>query len=124
MLYPSELLTTSAPCPSIHSMPAAQLSSSTSVSLRMSSVFPRMKSAFDADFILGKTEDIRSETEVEEDNWAAGIEWMEGQGADVVSSSLGYNIFDDGNGYTWANGDFNGRTSVTAKAAVRAARLG
>jgi hypothetical protein len=80
--------------------------------------------AFDADFILGKTEDIRSETEVEEDNWAAGIEWMEGRGADVVSSSLGYNIFDDGNGYTWANGDFNGRTSVTAKAAARAARLG
>ncbi len=80
--------------------------------------------AFDASFILGKTEDIRSETRVEEDNWAAGIEWMEGRGVDVVSSSLGYNIFDDGTGYTWANGDFNGRTSVTARAAVRAAELG
>ncbi len=80
--------------------------------------------AFDAAFILGKTEDIRSETEVEEDNWAAGIEWMEAQGVDVVSSSLGYNAFDDGSGYSWANGDFNGRTSVTAKAAARAGRLG
>ncbi len=80
--------------------------------------------AFDASFILGKTEDVRSETRIEEDNWAAGIEWMEGRGVDVVSSSLGYNIFDDSTGYTWANGDFNGRTSVTARAAVRAAELG
>jgi serine protease AprX len=80
--------------------------------------------AFNSEFILGKTEDIRSETPVEEDNWAAGLEWMESQGVDVVSSSLGYNTFDDGSGYTWAHGDFNGRTSVTALAAVRAARLG
>lgn len=80
--------------------------------------------AFNADFILGKTEDIRSETRVEEDNWAAAMEWMEARGVDVVSSSLGYNIFDDGTGYTWAHGDFNGRTTVTAKAAARAARLG
>jgi len=80
--------------------------------------------AFDAEFILAKTEYVPSETEIEEDNWAAGIEWEESLGADVVSSSLGYNTFDDGGGYTWANGDFNGRTSVTAQAAVRAARLG
>jgi hypothetical protein len=80
--------------------------------------------AFNSDFILGKTEDIRSESRVEEDNWAAGLEWMEGKGVDVVSSSLGYNTFDDGTGYTWDHGDFNGRTSVTAIAAGRAARLG
>ncbi len=80
--------------------------------------------AYDASFILGKTEDIRSEKEIEEDNWAAAIEWMERNGVDVVSSSLGYNIFDDGTGYTWENGDFNGRTSITARAAVRAAELG
>src|SRR5262249_54096746 len=44
------------------------------------------------------------------------------------SSSLGYNDFDpqgpSPGDYTWANGDFNGRTSITAQAAVRAARLG
>ncbi len=80
--------------------------------------------AFNASFILGKTEDVRSETRVEEDNWAAAIEWMEAMGVDVVSSSLGYDIFDDGTGYSWDNGDFNGRTSVTARAAVIAARLG
>jgi len=80
--------------------------------------------SYDVSFILGKTEDIRSEKRIEEDNWAAGIEWMEMNGADVVSSSLGYNIFDDGTGYTWDHGDFNGRTSITARAAVRAAELG
>src|SRR5258706_8477744 len=80
--------------------------------------------AFNSDFILAKTEDIRSETRIEEDNWAAGLEWMESKGVDVVSSSLGYDTFDDGTGYTWEHGDFNGRTSVTAISAARAARLG
>ena len=84
--------------------------------------------AFGASFILAKTEDIRSETPIEEDNWAAAIEWMENNGVDVVSSSLGYNDFDphgpSPGDYTWANGDFDGRTSVTAKAAARAAKLG
>lgn len=80
--------------------------------------------AFDAEFLLAKTEFIPSETQVEEDDWAAGLEWLEANGADIVSSSVGYNIFDDDSGYTWEDGDFNGRTSVTAQAAIRAARLG
>lgn len=80
--------------------------------------------AYGSDFILSKTEDVRSETRVEEDNWAAAIIWMEGQGIDVASSSLGYNMFDGGGGYSWENGDFNGRTSITALAAARAARMG
>jgi serine protease AprX len=82
----------------------------------------------DASYILAKTEDIRSETKVEEDNWAAAIEWMEGLGVDVVSSSLGYNDFDpqgtNPEDYTWAKGDFNGRTSITAQAALLAVRRG
>jgi hypothetical protein len=80
--------------------------------------------AFDAEFLLAKTEYIPTETQIEEDNWAAGIEWLEANGADVVSSSVGYNTFDGGGGYFWDNGDFNGRTSITARAAVHAARLG
>lgn len=80
--------------------------------------------AYNASFLLAKTEYVPTETRIEEDWWAAGIEWLENKGADVVSSSLGYNIFDDGSGYRWENGDFDGRTAVTTKAATRAARLG
>ncbi|HTR80396.1 MAG TPA: S8/S53 family peptidase [Bacteroidota bacterium] len=85
--------------------------------------------AFESDFILSKTEYYPSETNIEEDNWVAGIEWEELNGADVVSSSLGYSEFDatDSNGvpqhsYTYA--DMNGRTATTSKAAVLAARRG
>jgi serine protease AprX len=81
--------------------------------------------AYDADFILAKTEYVPvTDYYWEEDAWARAIEWMDSLGVDVVSSSLGYNTFVDTVNYTWAHGDFNGRTSVTAKAAARAARLG
>jgi hypothetical protein len=80
--------------------------------------------AYGASFILGKTEYVPTETQIEEDNWVAGIEWMESKGVDVVSSSLGYTTFDDGSGYKYSRGDFNGRTAVTTKAAVMAARKG
>ena len=80
--------------------------------------------AYGASFILGKTEYVLTETQIEEDNWVAAIEWMESRGVDVVSSSLGYTTFDDGTGYSYSRGDFNGRTAVTTKAAVAAARKG
>ncbi|MEE9225219.1 MAG: S8/S53 family peptidase [Bacteroidota bacterium] len=80
--------------------------------------------AFGADFLLGKTEYVPTETKMEEDYWVAGIEWMEGQGVDVVSSSLGYSIFDDRTGYRWENGDFDGRTTKVAQAAAVATRKG
>lgn len=84
--------------------------------------------AYGASFILSKTEDMRSggssDLQIEEDYWVAGIEWMESKGVDVVSSSLGYVTFVDGPSYSYAHGDFNGRTAVTTKAAVMAARRG
>ena len=46
--------------------------------------------AYRADYILGKTERIGSETKSEEDAWIEGIEWAEAMGADVVTSSLSY----------------------------------
>ncbi len=73
--------------------------------------------AFQADFILGKTETDRFEQPVEEDYWVTGLEWAESLGADVVSSSLGYIDW-----YTFA--DMDGRTAVTTLAADRAAGLG
>jgi hypothetical protein len=79
--------------------------------------------AFNAHFMLAKTEYVPTETNVEEDNWVAAIEWMEMNGVDVVSSSLGYNEFNAGqNSYTYT--DMNGQTATTSRAAAIAARNG
>ncbi len=80
--------------------------------------------AYNASFILGKTEYVPTETRVEEDNWVAGLEWMEQYGADIVSSSLGYNEFPQDPGKDYVYADMNGRTAVTSKAAIIAARKG
>ncbi|MBE0643778.1 MAG: S8 family serine peptidase [Bacteroidetes bacterium] len=80
--------------------------------------------AFNADYYLGKTEKNGSETQIEEDYWVQGIEWLEAKGASIVSASLGYLDWDDGTGYVWAEGDLDGRTAVTTRAAVEAMRRG
>ncbi|MBU0717075.1 MAG: S8 family serine peptidase, partial [Planctomycetes bacterium] len=46
--------------------------------------------AFDASFILCKTEDLVGEYPEEEDYWVAGLEFIEANGGDVATSSLGY----------------------------------
>ncbi len=46
--------------------------------------------AFDANFILARTEDTDSETPIEEDNWIAAMEWADSIGVDVTSTSLSY----------------------------------
>ncbi len=71
--------------------------------------------SYNSKYILAKTEDIRSERRIEEDNYAAALEWMERLGVDVTSSSLGYSEFDDPmESYTYR--DMNGRTTIVARA--------
>jgi len=72
---------------------------------------------FKASVILAVTEDIRSETIVEEDNWVAALEWADGLGATVVSSSLGYSDL-------YNPSDLNGTTAITSRAASKAFRKG
>jgi serine protease AprX len=72
---------------------------------------------FDADFVLAKTEDVSSETPIEEDNWVAGMEWSDSIGAEVISSSVAYSDW-----YTYS--DFDGHTAVTTIAADIAASRG
>jgi subtilisin family serine protease len=67
--------------------------------------------AYGASFVLAKTEDVGSETRVEEDNYVAGLEWADSLGADVVSASLAYRDFDGGFAYTYA--ELDGDTAVT-----------
>lgn len=72
--------------------------------------------AYGADFLLAKTEDIRSERNIEEDNYAAALQWMENRGVKITSSSLGYNEFDAGQtSYTYAQMD--GKTTIVTRAA-------
>jgi serine protease AprX len=79
--------------------------------------------AFNASYALAKTEWIPFERKIEEDKWVLGIEWLtDSVGVDLVSTSLGYNLFDDKAGYTPA--DLDGRTCVTTKAAEIAASKG
>lgn len=80
--------------------------------------------AFMSHFILAKTEYIPAENRVEEDNWVAALEWADSIGADLVSSSLGYRVFDDTCACNYAYADLNGATAVTSIAASMAADLG
>ncbi len=73
--------------------------------------------AYGASFLLAKTEVMGSETPIEEDYYVQGLEWLEQNGADLVSSSLGYIDW-----YTYDSLD--GQTAVTTKAARIAARKG
>jgi subtilisin family serine protease len=75
-----------------------------------------------ASYLLAKTEDIRSETRVEEDHYVAALEWADSIGVDIASSSLGYLVFDNGFGYTPSQ--LNGDVAVTSVAADSAAAHG
>jgi len=92
--------------------------------------------AFDAGYLLAKTEDVTKvsttapyrrravaqrtnqcalsaihlqETPIEEDYYVAGLEWGEALGTDVVSSSVGYSNW-------WLYPDLDGKTSKPARA--------
>jgi subtilisin family serine protease len=75
-----------------------------------------------AEYLLAKTEISATELPSEEDRWVAGLEWADSLGAQVVNSSLGYNLWDDGTGYTLAQMD--GATAVTTVAAEIAVARG
>ncbi len=62
--------------------------------------------AYDAEFILCKTEDTTAEYPAEEDNYVAGLEFAELNGADLVSASLGYIDW-------YTQSDLDGLTAVT-----------
>ncbi len=76
----------------------------------------------DAEYILAKTEDVRSQTRVEEDNYVAALEWADSLGANVVISGLSYLQFDGGFSYSFT--DLNGDVAVTTVAADAAAARG
>lgn len=76
-----------------------------------------------ADFLLLRTEDTSSEFSVEEDYWAAGAEFADSAGADIISSSLGYYNFDEPS-LNYKFSDLDGNTTFVTQAADIAASKG
>lgn len=73
-------------------------------------------SAIKAKFFLYRTEDAYSEYPIEEYNWVCAAERADSIGADIISSSLGYYLFDDSSmDYSYA--DMDGQTSTIVKGA-------
>ena len=76
-----------------------------------------------ADYLLLKTEDVESEFPCEEDFWAAGAEFADSAGADIISSSLGYYNFDDST-LNYKYSDLDGNSAFVTRAADIAASKG
>jgi len=73
--------------------------------------------AYEASFILAKTEDVRQEVVQEEDDFIAAMEWGERLGARVLGASLSYKDWYDVT-------DYDGETPLTSRAANHARKLG
>jgi serine protease AprX len=72
------------------------------------------------------TEDLPFESPIEEDNWVSAAERADSLGADLISTSLGYFVFDadfSTDNYTYAN-DFDGKTTLIALGHNMAVRKG
>jgi serine protease AprX len=79
--------------------------------------------AFAADYLLFATEILNPPDHIVEEHWwIAGSERADSIGADIISSSLGYQEFDDTTDYTYSNMD--GNTALTTVAADIAASRG
>ncbi len=79
--------------------------------------------AYKASFALYRTENGISETPYEEAIWLMAAERADSLGVDIISSSLGYDLFDDPI-YDYAVKDLDGRTALISRAALHAARRG
>lgn len=76
-----------------------------------------------AQYYLFKTEVKEDEYPVEEDYWISALEYADSLGVDIVTSSLGYSVFDDSEmNHTWA--DLDGYTITASRAASMAAFKG
>jgi serine protease AprX len=76
-----------------------------------------------ANYWLFKTEDITSESPVEEQNWVAAAEFADSAGVDLITTSLGYDYFDD-SAYDLKYPERNGHTALISRAANLAVAKG
>ena len=77
----------------------------------------------EASYWLLRSEDDDTEQPIEEDYWAAAIEFADSAGVDVVNTSLGYYAFDDAEA-NYRYRDLDGHTSLMSHSASMAAGKG
>jgi len=77
----------------------------------------------EASYLLIKSEDMRAEFPVEEDFWAAAIEYADSVGVDVVTTSVGYYEFDIPKA-NYSHSDLDGKTAFISCVASKAASKG
>jgi len=77
----------------------------------------------EASFYLLVSEDGATEQLVEEDNWCAAMEYADSLGCDIVTSSLGYYLFDHKTMNHCYN-DLDGQTAINSRNASLAASRG
>lgn len=77
----------------------------------------------EASYWLLRSEDNDSEQPVEEDYWAAAVEFADSAGVDVINTSLGYYSFDDASD-NYHYRDLNGRRSLMSNSASMVADKG
>ncbi len=77
----------------------------------------------EANYMLFVTENIPSEYRIEEYYWLMAAEKADSAGVNIISTSLGYNTFDDPQ-MNYTQEDMDGNTTVVAKAAHIASEKG
>jgi len=78
--------------------------------------------AYDAEYLLLRSEDVESEFLIEEYNWISAAEFADSMGADILTTSLGYSTFDDSTmNHTYADMDGN-TTRITIGSDIAASR--
>jgi len=82
-----------------------------------------MGTAPGASYFLCSTENVHSETRIEEIAWVEGAEYMDSLGFDVFNSSLGYSDF-DGTAFDYTYKDMDGRSTFVSRAASLLAEKG
>jgi serine protease AprX len=80
-------------------------------------------SAYNANYVFCITEDGFSEYRIEEYNWLFAAEFADSIGVDIISTSLGYNTFQNAS-FNYTKEQMNGITSVIARASEIAFETG
>ena len=77
----------------------------------------------DASFWLLRSEDNDTEQPIEEDHWAAAVEFADSVGVDVINTSLGYYSFDEPF-WSYKYRELDGHTSLMSNTASQIAQKG